>query len=277
MKSEDVKDSVVQSYSELAKATKGNLLSKLFSCCEPTKNSKAVASAIGYSEEQIHEVPENSNIGVGCGNPFAITKVEKGDTVIDLGSGAGFDAFIVAKQVGLGGKVIGVDLSDDMLVLANKNIQKGNYQNVKFKKGDIEALPIEDNIADLVISNCVINLSLNKDKVFKEAYRVLKPGATLAISDIILEKELPGFVKNSLARHAACIGGAEKLDAYLGYVEAAGFKNIEVVSKKEFPLALLMADPTIRMIAQQFNFDINSEEAKDLASRVKSISLVAKS
>jgi len=275
MKSENVKESVVQSYSKLAKATSGNLFSKLFACCNPKENSKAVATAIGYESKQLQGVPEDANLGIGCGNPSAISSIKHGDTVVDLGSGAGFDAFIVAGIVGEKGKVIGIDLSEDMLALANKNIEKGPYQNVEFKKGDIENLPLEKNIADHIISNCVINLSLNKDKVFQEAYRVLKPGGRLAISDIILEKELPEFIKNSLAGHIACVSGAEKLETYIGYVEAAGFKDVQIVSKKNFPLELMMGDPMIYKIAQQLNFDINSKAAKDIANNVKSISLIA--
>jgi len=275
MNSESLKKSVVQSYGKLAKATSKNPFNNLFACCNTTKISKELATAIGYSQEEILNVPEESNLGVGCGNPAAINRIKQGETVVDLGSGAGFDAFIVSRQVGQEGRVIGIDLSKDMLSLANKNAVKGNYQNVEFKRGDIENLPLEDNIADHVISNCVINLSLNKAQVYKEAYRVLKPEGKLSISDIILEKELPDFIKNSLAGHVACVGGAEKLDTYLGYVEEAGFRNIEVVSKKEFPLELLLGDPQIAKIAEKMNLDVSGAEAMDLASRVKSITLSA--
>lgn len=275
MKSVSVKESVVDSYSQLAKVAKGNLVSKLFACCDISGHSKSVAKAIGYSEADIQEVPENSNLGIGCGNPSALANIQEGDSVVDLGSGAGFDAFIVSRQVGPTGEIIGIDLSDEMLALANRNALKGNYKNTKFIKGDIEDMPLENNLADHVISNCVINLSNRKDKVFKEAYRVLKPGGKLSISDVVLERELPNFIKDSLAGQVACVSGAEKLETYLNYIKDAGFKNIEIVDQKEFPLELMLLDPQISKIAKLMNFDVTSDEAKDIASRVKSISLLA--
>ena len=157
MDSDSVKQSVVDSYGKLAKATKNVLFSKLFRCCDPTKNANRVGETIGYSKDELKSVPEGSNLGVGCGNPSALAKIKKGQTVVDLGSGAGFDAFLVSPIVGYSGKVIGVELSEDMLSLARKNANKGNYTNVTFIKGDIEDLPIDDNIADHIISNCVIS------------------------------------------------------------------------------------------------------------------------
>lgn len=270
-----VKQSVIDSYGKLAKIKSNGLLSKLFACCDPTANAAIVAENIGYSKEELEQAPADSNLGVGCGNPAAISKINVGETVVDLGSGAGFDAFIVSKQVGKNGKVIGIDLSDDMLHLARKNASKGNYTNVEFIKGDIENLPLGDKIADHVISNCVINLSLNKDKVYKEAYRVLNEGGKLSISDVVLERDLPDFVKDSLAGHIACVSGAEKLEDYLQYVKNAGFKNVTLVSKSEFPLELMLTDPQVMKIAKDMDFNLDSEEAKDIASRVTSISLSA--
>jgi len=268
MTTEAIKQSVVNTYGQLAKSKKGGLFSKLFACC--------ISEKIGYSQEELNAVPKEANLGVGCGNPSAIAKIQAGSTVVDLGSGAGFDAFLVARQVGPSGKVIGIDLSDDMLELARRNAEKGAYSQVTFKKGDIEDLPLADATADYIISNCVINLSLNKGAVYKEAYRVLKEGGRLSISDVVLEKELPAFVKESLAGHIACVGGAEKLDTYLQYVKEAGFKDITIESKNKFPLELMLADPTIKMVAKAMNFDLDSEEAKDIAGRVASISLSAK-
>jgi len=276
MNSSSVKKSVVESYGKLAKAAGGNFLSKLFACCNPSKLANEVGEKIGYSKTEMQSVPEGANLGVGCGNPSALAKIEQGQTVVDLGSGAGFDAFLVAPLVAGNGKVIGIDLSDDMLALARKNTEKSGYENVEFIKGDIEDLPLENNIADHIISNCVINLSLNKGVVYQEAYRVLKPGGRLAISDIVLEKELPDFVKDSLAGHIACVSGAEKLDNYLQYVKDAGFQDIRIETKTTFPLELMLSDPIVKQFAKQMNFDLNSEEAKDIASRVTSISLSAK-
>ncbi|MFK8104659.1 MAG: arsenite methyltransferase [Saprospiraceae bacterium] len=276
MDTKNVKKSVVESYGKLAKSRSNNLFTKLFACCDPIETAQKVAENIGYSQEDLAQVPKDANLGVGCGNPAALTTIKQGETVVDLGSGAGFDSFIVARTVGENGKVIGVDLSTEMLALANKNAQKGRYTHVEFVKGDIEALPLADNVADHVISNCVINLSLHKDKVYQEAYRVLKTGGSLAISDIVLEKELPDFIKESLAGHIACVSGAEKLETYLAYVKEAGFEDIKLVAKKAFPLELMLTDPQLLKIAEEMNFDLESEAAKDIAARVTSISLIAK-
>jgi len=275
MNTSSVKKSVIDGYGKLAKSTKGGLFSKLFACCDPTRNATEIAEAIGYSKAELASVPDNSNLGVGCGNPSALAKIKAGETVIDLGSGAGFDAFIVAPIVTNTGSVIGVDLSDDMLNLARKNAAKGDYKHIEFIKGDIEDLPIFDEIADHVISNCVINLSLNKDKVYREAFRVLKKGGKLSISDIVLEKDLPDFVKKSLAGHIACVSGAEKIEDYLQYIKDAGFSDIKIESKTTFPLELMLADPQVAKIAGEMNFNLDSEEAKDIASRVASISIAA--
>lgn len=269
-----LKQSVVASYGKLATA-QSSIFSKLFACCSPGGLADEVGKEIGYSDAELNAVPEGSNLGVGCGNPSALANIKAGETVIDLGSGAGFDSFLVAQQVGKTGQVIGVDLSEEMLILAKKNAKKGNYKNVQFVKGDIEALPLESNIAHQVISNCVINLSLNKGAVFQEAYRVLKPGGKLAISDVVLEGELPDFVKNSLAGHVACVAGAEKLEVYLKYIQAAGFKTIKVESKKTFPLELMVSDPMVQKIAKQMDFDLSSKEAKNIAALVSSITLSA--
>ncbi len=275
MDTNSVKQSVVDSYGKLAKSSSGGLFSKLFACCDPTENANQVGKVIGYSEEEMNAVPKGANLGVGCGNPSALAHIKAGETVIDLGSGAGFDAFIVSPIVGSEGKVIGVDLSDDMLDLARKNVKKGKYTNVEFVKGDIEELPLESNIANHVISNCVINLSLNKGAVYKEAFRVLKEGGKLSISDIVLEKELPEFIKNSLTGHIACVSGAEPLEEYLQYVKDAGFKDIKIETKTEFPLELMLADPQILKIAKELNYNMDSEEAKNIAASVASISLSA--
>jgi arsenite methyltransferase len=275
MDTNSVKQSVIEGYGKLAKSTKNGWFSKLFACCDPTENANKIGAAIGYTQQEMEAVPEHSNLGVGCGNPSAFAEIKKGETVVDLGSGAGFDAFIVSPVVEETGKVIGIDLSDDMLALARNNAKKGDYQNVEFIKGDIEDLPLADQTADHIISNCVINLSLHKDKVYKEAFRVLKKGGKLSVSDIVLEKDLPDFVKHSLAGHIACVSGAEKLEDYLKYVEDAGFSNIRVESKAPFPLELMLADPQIAKMAQEMNIRLDSEEAKDIASSVTSVSIRA--
>lgn len=275
MKTDSIKKSVVDAYGNLAQLTEKNIFSKLFSCCSPQSKTYEIGEKIGYSKNQLDAIPEGSNLGVGCGNPSAFTNIQSGETVVDLGSGAGFDAFIVSPLVKDTGKVIGIDLSDQMLELAKTNAQKGNYTNVQFLKGDIEAIPLNNEVADHVISNCVINLSLNKKAVFEEAYRILKPGGKLAISDVILEKKLPSFITKLLAGHIACISGAEKLDDYLGYIKSAGFKNIQIEKKSDFPIELMMTDPQLMKISKNLNIGLDSKKAKELASRVSSISLTA--
>lgn len=276
MRTNSVKESVIESYGKLAKSVSSSPFSKLFACCDPEEVRTQVGEKIGYSKEEMESVPEGSNLGVGCGNPSAFANLKSGQTVVDLGSGAGFDAFLASPLVGELGEVIGVELSDDMLTLANKNARKGSYENVSFVKGDIEAMPLENEVADHIISNCVINLSLNKKAVYEEAFRILKPGGTLAISDIVLEKDLPDFVKNSLASHIACVAGAEKIEDYLGYVKNAGFQDVRIEAKMPFPLEIMLSDPQVIKLAKELDFNINSEEAKELASRVTSISLRAR-
>ena len=271
-----VKESVVESYGKLAASTKKKLTSKLFSCCDPNANANEIGKVIGYSEEILNAVPKGSNLGIGCGNPSALANIKKGETVVGLGSGAGFDAFIVSSLVGNSGQVFGVDLSDEMLELARKNAKDSNYSNTDFIKGDIEKLPLDNNIAEHVISNCVINLSLNKEDVFKEAYRVLKNDGNLSISDIVLKKELPDFIKNSLSGHIACVSGAEKVEDYLKYIKDAGFRDIKIEFKDEFPLELMLTDPQIMQLANEMNFNLDGKTAKDIASSVVSISLSAK-
>jgi len=268
MDANSVKQSVVDSYGKLAKATKSNFVTKLFGCCDAGSQAQKVGEKIGYKTETLAAVPEGANLGVGCGNPSALSQMKPGETVVDLGSGAGLDAFIVSKIVGSAGRVIGIDLSDDMLDLAKKNAQKGSYRNVEFVKGDIEALPLNDHLADHVISNCVINLSMHKDQVYREAYRVLKPGGRLSVSDIVLTKELPAFVRDSLAGHVACVAGAEELTTYLQYVRDAGFKDVQVVATSEFPLELMLTDPQVLKVAEEMNFNLNSAEAKEIAGSV---------
>ena len=168
---------------------------------------------------------------------MALAFLKPGETVLDLGCGGGFDCFLAAKQVGSGGKVIGVDMTPEMVDLARRNAAKDDYENVEFKLGEIENLPIADNSVDAIISNCVINLSPDKMRVFREAFRVLKPGGRLMVSDIVLLRELPGIVRDSVAAYVACISGAMMKDRYLGTIESAGFGDIRVVGDTAFPVA----------------------------------------
>lgn len=188
---------------------------------------------LGYSKEEQNSVPEGASMGLGCGNPQAIADIKEGETVLDLGSGGGFDCFLAAQKVGDAGKVIGVDMTIEMLTKARVNAEKGNYGNVEFRLGEIENLPVADSTIDLIISNCVVNLSPDKQRVFKEAYRVLKNGGRLAISDIVLLKELPDEVMNDLDMYSACISGSSLINDLQQYLELAGFKNIRINTKEE--------------------------------------------
>src|SRR3989337_4332744 len=186
------------------------------SCCGPetscgcTVTPEDASQRIGYSEEELKAVPPGSNLGLGCGNPIALASLKEGETVLDLGSGAGFDCFLAARAVGSKGRVIGVDMTPEMIEKARENARKGGYANVEFRLGEIENLPAADNSVDAIISNCVINLSPDKKQVFNEAYRVLRPGGRLMVSDIVLYKELPDAIRNSVESYIGCLSGAIK-------------------------------------------------------------------
>ncbi|MDP3940182.1 MAG: arsenite methyltransferase, partial [Deltaproteobacteria bacterium] len=202
-------------------------------CCV-TSSPEMMARAAGYSDEQLGAAPEGANLGLGCGNPLAYAKLQPGETVLDLGSGAGFDAFLAAPEVGESGRVIGVDMTDDMLALARKNAEKGGFKNVEFRKGRIEELPLDDNSVDAIISNCVINLSPEKPKVFAEAYRVLKPGGRLLVSDIVLTERLPEVLVAHMGLYAACVAGAALREEYIDAITAAGFAEVKVLDEFGF-------------------------------------------
>lgn len=192
------------------------------------------AKSIGYSEEDLKAIPDESNLGLSCGNPTALANLKEGETVLDLGSGAGFDCFLAASKVGSSGRVIGVDMTPEMIEKAKENAKKYGMKNVEFRLGEIEKLPVESNSVDVVISNCVINLSSDKPKTFKETYRVLKNDGRISISDIALKRELPKDIKESVGAYVGCIAGALLIDQYKSIVEGAGFKDVTVTAKASF-------------------------------------------
>jgi len=194
--------------------------------------AEQIAALIGYSQTEQDSVPEGANLGLGCGNPQAIAALQPGETVVDLGSGGGFDCFLAARQVGAGGRVIGVDMTPDMISRARLNAEKMQSDNVDFRLGEIEHLPVPDGEADLIMSNCVINLSPEKQNVYHEAYRVLKPGGRLAISDILALQPLPDDIKSDLEMVSACIGGAATVADTENMLKRAGFENIRIVPEK---------------------------------------------
>ncbi len=195
-----------------------------------------MALKIGYSQEDLRTVPEISNMGLGCGNPVALASLKEGEVVLDLGSGGGIDVFLAAKKVGPKGKVIGVDMTKEMIDGATATASKYGYENVEFRLGENENLPIEDGSVDVVISNCVINLSPDKEKVFKEAYRVLNLDGRIMISDLVTEGELPEEVKKSFDAWAGCVAGALEKDQYLDTMRRAGFKNVRIVSESTYSI-----------------------------------------
>jgi arsenite methyltransferase len=198
-------------------------------CCAGSNSDTALR--IGYDRQDLGAVPDGSNLGLGCGNPTALAALQPGETVADLGSGAGFDCFLAARRVGLAGRVIGVDMTDEMLARAWQNAERDGFTNVEFRKGEIEALPIEDASVDVIISNCVLNLVPDKRKAFAEITRLLKPGGRMAVSDIVLERPLPPEVSQDAAAYAACISGAIQRDEYLRLLGEAGLTDIAVTKE----------------------------------------------
>lgn len=200
--------------------------------CSSDNSNIDLAKSIGYSNEEINSVPD-ANLGLGCGNPTALSEIKNGQVVLDLGSGAGFDAFLAAKLVGKQGKVIGVDMTEEMIKKARANAKKYNYNNTEFKLGDIENLPVEDESVDVIISNCVINLAPDKEKVFREAFRVLKRKGKLCVSDIVLLKNLTEEQKQDEELIAGCVGNAILRNDYLNLIKKVGFKVYETADDKE--------------------------------------------
>lgn len=234
-----IRDAVKETYGDIARKSKAGCDCGPSSCCKGAeaaphaKTYSEQSSQMGYSMEDLASVPEGANMGLGCGNPQAIAALRSGETVLDLGSGAGFDCFLAAKQVGSTGKVIGVDMTPDMISKARENARKGSYTNVEFRLGEIEHLPVPDASVDVIISNCVINLSTDKPSVFREAHRVLKPGGRLAVSDVVATAELPKDVRNDLALYSACVAGAAFVTDLESILADVGFADIQIAPKDE--------------------------------------------
>jgi len=233
-KKKQIKDLVREGYAKVAKDRTSCCSSG--SCCGKASQAGDVSKAVGYSDDEMNAVPDGANLGLGCGNPVAIAALKEGDIVLDLGSGAGFDAFLAARRVGKTGRVIGVDMTQEMLEMAMANAKKGGYDNVEFRLGEIEKLPVEDNSIDAIISNCAINLSPDKEMVFKEAFRALKPGGRLMVSDLVLTKDLSQAIKQSVEAYVGCLAGAIKKGDYLNIITMAGFQDVKVISESGYPV-----------------------------------------
>jgi arsenite methyltransferase len=265
MRDDEIKKAVRAGYAKVATQS-GSCCSS--SCCAAAKPQE-ISRKIGYTEEEMQAVPDGANLGLGCGNPIALAAIKSGETVLDLGSGAGFDCFLAAKKVGPRGRVVGVDMTGEMVERARKNASNGGYTNVEFRKGEIENLPIDDGTIDLIISNCVINLVPNKDKAFKEAFRVLKAGGRLMVSDIVLLKRLPDFVKNSIDAYVGCVAGASTKDRYLNAIKTAGFEDVTVIDESVFPLDCITSDPTGQAILK--SLEGSSEQLREVEGSISSI------
>ncbi len=229
------------------------------SCCSPddeaaadagTATAAAMSRAIGYTDEELEALPEEANLGLGCGNPTAIAELDEGQIVLDLGSGAGIDCFLAARQVGPGGRVIGVDMTAEMIERARHNAAEGGYDNVEFRLGEIEALPVADASVDVIISNCVLNLSAEKGRVLAEAFRVLRPGGRMVVSDMVSDEPVPDVLEGNLDAVAACLPTFR--ERYLQQFRDAGFAEVRITSETPYPMSYIMDDPGVqRQIAEQ--------------------------
>ncbi len=214
------------------------------SCCGSEPDAKSMSRSIGYSEEELAALPEDANLGLGCGNPTAIAELKPGETVLDLGSGAGIDCFLAARQVGAEGRVIGVDMTPEMIERARINAEAGGYSNVDFRLGEIESLPVADATVDVIISNCVLNLSAEKGRALAEAFRVLRPGGRLVVSDMVSDEEVPDAVAGSLDAVAGCLPTHRA--RYVDELRTAGFTDVRITSETPYPMSYLLDDAGVQ-------------------------------
>jgi arsenite methyltransferase len=273
MKDTEVKSTVRNKYAEVARQAQSCCGPKQACGCNTDTAARDLSKSVGYTDEDIDAVPEGANLGLGCGNPVALASLKEGETVLDLGSGAGFDCFLAARKVGKSGKVIGVDMTPEMLDKARGNTRKSGFSNVEFRLGEIENLPVADNSVNAIISNCVINLAPDKKRVFKEAFRVLKPGGRVMVSDIVLTQPLPEIVKNSVEAYVGCIAGASLESDYLAAIKEAGFQDIKIVEETVFPIESVVSEPEAVEIMKELN--LTPAKMREMARTVKSIKVHA--
>jgi arsenite methyltransferase len=264
----EIRKAVRDGYADIARRS-GGCCGPATPCCGGTDKPSTISRDIGYTEQDLKAVPEGANLGLGCGNPVALASLRAGERVLDLGSGAGLDCFLAASRVGQDGTVIGVDMTPEMVAKARENAGKGEYANVEFRLGEIENLPVADCAVDVVISNCVVNLSPDKRRVFREIYRVLKPGGRLMVSDIVLLGELPGPIRDSVAAYVGCIAGASMRDEYIQAIEAAGFRDVEIVEQASLHVDLMSNDPTAKAVTGVLG--TSADELQSLARLVASV------
>ena len=272
MDQEKIKEKVREGYGRVAVENR-SCCGAGSSCCGSSASFQAIGEMIGYSKEEMSQVPEGANLGLGCGNPVALASLKEGQTVLDLGSGAGFDCFLAAKAVGEKGRVIGVDMTPEMIAKARENAKKGGFGNIDFRLGDIENLPVPNDSVDVILSNCVVNLSPEKPKVFAEAFRVLKSGGKLTLSDVVLLRPLPAVLTNSAAAYLGCVAGASLKSDYIGMLNEAGFADVQVVGESPFYLGEAAADPIVQTIIEEAR--LTPEQVKEVGKSIVSIKLVA--
>jgi SAM-dependent methyltransferase len=269
MRKEEIREVVRDRY--------GRIAAQWSSCCGPAEPcgcgspQDTASKAIGYTEEELGAIPDGADLGLGCGNPTALASLKPGEVVLDLGAGAGIDCFLAANAVGETGRVIGVDMTSEMLEKARANARNGGFDNVEFRLGEIENLPVADGSVDVVISNCVVNLSPDKERVFKEAHRVLKSGGRVMVSDIALLRPLPEGIKSSVEAYVGCIAGATTKDDYLATVKGAGFRDVEVISERSTKGLLDGA----RVAEAAARFGISTAEVMEAADSVISMGVQA--
>jgi len=273
----DIHKEVKKKYGSIAAGSGSCCCSAKSGCCGPVDavrsgtapSAEELSASVGYSAADLTIIPEGANLGLGCGNPVALAALRPGETVLDLGSGGGIDCFLAARRVGPEGRVIGVDMTEEMISLARENAEKSGLNNVEFRLGEIEKLPLEDNSVDVAISNCVINLSTDKERVLCEVYRVLKPGGRLMVSDIVLDGELSQRVRESTAAYTGCIGGALPRAEYLATMSKAGFTQVEVVAESGVPVDLWADLPDEEPV-------LSRQEIKEALAAITSIKVSAR-
>ncbi len=232
---DEIRNAVRQNYSSVAKSGSSQGCCGGSCCCGTAADIQGSPLELGYTQDDIINVPADANMGLGCGNPIAIAALKDGETVLDLGCGGGFDCFLASRRVGERGYVIGIDMTPEMISLARKNAEQGGYTNVDFRLGEIEHLPVADATVDVIISNCVINLSPDKEQVFSEAFRVLKQGGRLSVSDVLATAHMPERLRQDMQLVAGCIGGAGHVEDVKAMLKNAGFGDIRLTQKENSP------------------------------------------
>jgi arsenite methyltransferase len=267
MKDDTRRRIVRENYSKIAKEDSccGN---RNFSSCERSGRREAVSRQVGYSQDEIESAPERANLGLGCGNPIALASLKEGQTVLDLGSGAGLDCFLASRKVGVSGHVIGVDMTPEMIDRAREAMKRNEYCNIEFRLGEIENLPVADGTVDVVISNCVINLSSNKERVLKETHRALKPGGKFVISDIVLLEMLSETIKNNIEGYVGCLSGAIMKDDFVDLIEQVGFDDVRIVEENHFPIRYLYDSPFAIVDINDSNSSLNDTELGHLVASI---------